>query len=156
MDIIINDQDDMIYLAKLFANLCEKKDTILLNGDLGAGKTFFTKHLASELGVKDNVISPTFTLAKEYVGDLELFHIDAYRLEGSNEDMSYVFDYYANGVTVIEWPEFICDYLPYSYVQLYIEVIGETKRKISLSFINDNKFESVVKEYEQYFNSRYK
>ncbi len=156
MEIIINNQEDMIFLAKLFANSCNKRDVLLLNGDLGAGKTFFTKHFAKEYGVEEDVVSPTFTLAKEYVGKTELYHVDAYRLEGLDEDVSYLFDYYVNGVTIIEWPEFVCDYLPYSYVQMYIEVTGEKSRKITFSFTNSDKLESVVREYEQYFYNRYK
>lgn len=156
MEIIINNLDDMIYLAKLFANNCKKRDVLLLNGDLGAGKTFFAKHFAKEIGINEEVVSPTFTLAKEYESEINFYHVDAYRLEGVDEDASYLFDYFNDGITIIEWPEFISDYIPYSYVQLYIEVTGDYSRKVTFSFANSDSLKVVVDEYEQYFNSRYK
>lgn len=149
MEIIVNNKEEMINIAKMFACLCTKRDVLLLNGDLGAGKTFFTKHFAKALGINDDVNSPTFTLAKEYhTDDISLYHIDAYRLEGVDEDVSYVFDYYEDGITIIEWPEYIDDYLPYSYVQIYIEYLGDESRKVTLSFVNKDELESKVKAYE--------
>ncbi len=148
MQIIVNNKEEMMEIAKMFASLCETKDVILLNGDLGAGKTFFTKHFAKCLGVEDEVMSPTFTLAKEYnCNNTTLYHVDAYRLEDTYEDVSFLFDYYATGITVIEWPEFVSDYLPYSYVQLYIEYLDEESRKITFSFVNKDILESRVKSY---------
>lgn len=148
MQININNKNEMIILAEKLAKLCTKNDVILLNGDLGAGKTFFTKHFAKALGIEDEIVSPTFTLAKEYQkNDVVLYHVDAYRLEGVDEDVSYMFDYYLSGVTVIEWPEFISDYLPYSYVQLYIKTTGEESREITFSFVNKDEFEKKVREY---------
>jgi tRNA threonylcarbamoyladenosine biosynthesis protein TsaE len=83
--------------------------TILLSGDLGAGKTTFAQMLAKQLGVKDNVTSPTFNILKEYECDLGVFyHMDAYRLkDGSDEGEfdDYLYDEYR--VMVIEWPEYI-------------------------------------------------
>ncbi len=148
MEITINNKEEMIKLARMFGELCNKKDVFLLNGDLGAGKTFFTKHFAAALGIKEQVMSPTFTLAKEYhQDDVSLYHVDAYRLEDSCEDVSYLFDYYENGITVIEWPEFVSDYLPYSYVQLYIEYIDECKRKVTVSFVNKDRLREEVRNY---------
>ncbi len=154
MKLTINNKDEMIEIAKMFASLCKTKDVILLNGDLGAGKTFFTKHFAKFLGVNDDVMSPTFTLAKEYEAEgVSFFHVDAYRLEGVEEDVSYLLDYYNNGITVIEWPEYVQDYLPYSYVQLYIEYTGEESRDITFSFVNKDDLESKVKTYGLQFNN---
>lgn len=148
MQINIKNKNEMINLAEQLAKLCSKNDVILLNGDLGAGKTFFTKYFAKALGIKEDIVSPTFTLAKEYQnGDKVLYHVDAYRLEGVEEDVSYMFDYYINGITIIEWPEFISDYLPYSYVQLYIKTTGEESREITFSFVNKDEFEKKVREY---------
>lgn len=148
MQMIVNNKEEMIEVAKMFANLCQVKDVILLNGDLGAGKTFFTKHFAKHLGIDEEIMSPTFTLAKEYEQNgVSLYHVDAYRLEGTTEDVSFLFDYYATGITVIEWPEFVSDFLPYSYVQLYIEHLDEESRKITFSFVNKDDLESKVKSY---------
>lgn len=148
MKLTINNKNEMIEVAKMFASLCKTKDVILLNGDLGAGKTFFTKHFAKFLGIEDEVMSPTFTVAKEYKTDeLNFFHVDAYRLEGVDEDGGYLLDYYNTGITVIEWPEYVQDYLPYSYVQLYIQYTGEETREISFSFVNKDELERKVKSY---------
>lgn len=148
MHMTINNKDEMIKLAEQLAKICSKHDVILLNGDLGAGKTFFTKHFAKALGIKEEIVSPTFTLAKEYQNDdVVFYHVDAYRLEGVEEDVSYMFDYYLNGITIIEWPEFISDYLPYSYVQLYIKNTGEESRDITFSFVNKDEFEKKVRAY---------
>lgn len=153
MEITIRNKDDMLYLASLFAKECKVGDVLLLNGDLGAGKTFFAQAFAKYIGVEEEVVSPTFTIAKEYNGVLPFFHIDAYRLEGIEEDLSFIYDYYESGVTFIEWPEYITNYLAYSYVQLYITVTGENSREISFSFVNSTTLENVVKEYEEYFSN---
>jgi tRNA threonylcarbamoyladenosine biosynthesis protein TsaE len=84
----------------------EQGDVILLAGALGAGKTEFTKGLAEGLGVKDTVVSPTFTLTREYHGRLPLLHVDVYRLESTKEffDLGLDHDLDADeAVTVIEW-----------------------------------------------------
>ncbi len=148
MQITVNNKEEMIDVARMLADICKTKDVILLNGDLGAGKTFFTKHFAHFLGINEAVMSPTFTLAKEYhCENVSLYHVDAYRLEGVEEDVSFLFDYYASGITVIEWPEFVSDYLPYAYVQLYIEHLSEEARKITFSFVNKDELEMKVKSY---------
>lgn len=147
MEKIIKNKQEMIDLARFLASHCKVGDVILLNGDLGAGKTFFTSYFAKELGIREDVTSPTFTIAKEYSGKYDLFHIDAYRLEGLNEDVGYILDYYNEGITVIEWPEYISEYIPYSYIQLYITRIGEEERKVEFSFVNKDELCKVVGEY---------
>ncbi len=147
MEMIVNSKEEMASLAMYIAKHCKIGDVILLNGDLGAGKTFFTSQFAKQLGIKETVTSPTFTIAKEYSGIYELFHIDAYRLEGVEEDVGYILDFYHDGITVIEWPEFITDYIPYSYIQLYITRIGENQRKIDFSFVNKDDLKKVVGSY---------
>ena len=78
--------DDTYYLARKFAQSISKGNVIALIGNLGTGKTTFTKGLAKALGILENVGSPTFKLVSEYVGtDSVLYHIDAYRLEGSKD-----------------------------------------------------------------------
>lgn len=87
-------------------------DVLALEGDLGAGKTTFTKGLAQGLGVKRTVNSPTFTIVKEYVGRLPFYHIDAYRLEDAGEELGFEEYLEGGGVTVVEWPTRIDDLLP--------------------------------------------
>lgn len=99
---------DTYALAEKVAKRLKGGEVILLNGNLGAGKTTFTKGLAKALGVEEVVTSPTFTFMKEYKGRLSLYHFDMYRVE--DEDELYelgLSDYlYMDGVCVIEWNKF--------------------------------------------------
>lgn len=99
-------------LAKKLAKLLQPQDVLALEGDLGAGKTTFTKGIAEGLGIKKTVNSPTFTIIKEYKGTLPLYHMDVYRLEDSDEDLGFEEYFAGNGVTVIEWAHIISDFLP--------------------------------------------
>lgn len=111
-------------LAQKIGSKIQGKTLILLNGDLGAGKTSFTQGLALGLGISKNVSSPTFTLMKNYVGRLPLNHIDAYRLEGHPQDLGFDELFDENSVTVIEWPLFLIDDFPEACLKVNIE-IGE-------------------------------
>lgn len=96
-----NDTQDFAYrLAKEL----QPNDVLTLEGQLGVGKTTFTKGLAKGLDVKRNISSPTFTIVKEYRGRLPLYHMDVYRLENSMEDIGFDDYFFGNGITVIEWP----------------------------------------------------
>lgn len=104
-------------LARKLAQKLTGGEVICLMGELGSGKTTFAQGLAEGLGVKAPIISPTFTLVREYFGRLPLFHIDAYRLNGLNVDeiQSQVglWDYMERGgVVTIEWADLISDALP--------------------------------------------
>ena len=107
---ISNSVEETYALAKSIADKLKVGEVILLNGDLGAGKTTFTKGLAKALEVDDVVTSPTFTFMKEYLGRLPLYHFDMYRV--SDEEELYELglnDYlFMNGVCVIEWNKFEC------------------------------------------------
>src|SRR5699024_12169889 len=97
-------------IATKLAKQLKHGDVINLSGNVGAGKTNFTKGIATGLGVKRAVTSPTFTIIKEYKGRFPLYHIDAYRLEGSEEDIGFEEYMDGDGVTVIEWAGFIEDF----------------------------------------------
>src|SRR5690625_2174104 len=130
-EIVTRDEKETKKLGKLLAQNIDKGDVITLDGDLGAGKTTFTKGVAEGLGVKRTVNSPTFTIIKEYEGDLlPLYHMDVYRLENSDEDIGFDEYFSGDGVTVVEWATFIEDFLPRQRLNIHIEVIDETKRKI--------------------------
>ncbi len=106
---------------------------ILLRGDLGAGKTSLTKSLAQALaGVAENlVLSPTFTLANEYAGQPEIFHLDLYRLPDEEEFFGAGLDEYLRrpGLTVIEWPEKMPEnFWPPQRLELRLLVEGEGRR----------------------------
>src|SRR5699024_5529025 len=99
----INSLSETQALAHRLALLVSSGDVITLEGQLGVGKTTFTKALAEGLGIKDHITSPTFTIIKEYEGVIPLYHMDAYRLEDSEEDIGFDEYFYGDGVTVIEW-----------------------------------------------------
>ncbi|TYS83534.1 tRNA (adenosine(37)-N6)-threonylcarbamoyltransferase complex ATPase subunit type 1 TsaE [Rossellomorea aquimaris] len=119
------------FAEKLAAHL--KPGAVLtLEGDLGAGKTTFTKGLAKGLGVTKTVNSPTFTIIKEYKGRLPLYHMDVYRLDDSFEDLGFDEYFEGEGVTVVEWAHLIQDQLPEELLSLSIYREGDSTRKIVL------------------------
>jgi tRNA threonylcarbamoyladenosine biosynthesis protein TsaE len=112
--------------AKRLASFLKAGDVIALEGDLGAGKTTFTKGLAEGLGITRNVNSPTFTIIKEYQGRLPLYHMDVYRVEDAFEDLGFEEYFEGNGVTVVEWAHLIEAQLPKDLLllQLYLDENG--------------------------------
>ncbi|GAF66673.1 putatice ATPase [Bacillus sp. TS-2] len=106
---------------------------LTLEGDLGAGKTHFTKGIAKGLGVKRVVNSPTFTIIKEYSGRLPLYHMDVYRLDDQFEEIGLEDYFYGQGVTVVEWASKIRPQLPKERLDIEIFRTGDTTRNIILS-----------------------
>ena len=90
----------------------------LLDGDLGAGKTALTQGIAKGLGIRRAVTSPTFTIQKIYHGRLNLYHIDAYRLENTQQDLGFDEFFYDDGLTVIEWAQFVPYLIPEEYLKI--------------------------------------
>ncbi len=129
-------------IASSLADIVQAGDVITLTGELGVGKTHFTKGLAKGLGIIERVTSPTFTIVKEYEGRLPLYHLDVYRLEHSDEDIGFDEYFYGDGVAVIEWAQFIEAFLPEEYLSITIERTGDTAREITV--------EAVGKKYEPY------
>lgn len=105
---------------------------ICLNGDLGSGKTVFSKGFAQAMGI-DEVTSPTFTIIKEYIGELPLYHMDVYRLEDSNENIGIEEYFDKGGVTIIEWADIIKDILPEKRLDITFKITGENKRVMVLT-----------------------
>lgn len=123
-------------LAQKVAQLTYPGLIITLNGDLGAGKTTFTKALAQELGVKARVKSPTFNILNIYQGqDFPIYHFDAYRLEESGALDQGFEDYIGtDGLTLIEWPQYMADLLPNDYLSLnFIRQAGDNQRLIQIT-----------------------
>lgn len=133
----INNLNEMEAFARELADALLPGDVLLLEGDLGAGKTTFTQSLAKALGVKKNVNSPTFTIIKEYQGKHPLYHMDVYRLgEESEEDLGFAEYFYGEGISVVEWAHLIKDQLPDEYIQIEIFHTGaENQRKLKLKII---------------------
>ncbi len=139
--------DETISLGEKIAKLFQPGDVITLEGDLGAGKTHFTKGVAKELEVKRVVNSPTFTIIKEYSGRIPLYHMDVYRLEHSDEDLG--FDEYFNGqgVTVIEWASIIEEQLPEERLDIVIRIGIDGERSFIFTPRGD-RYDLLCKEFE--------
>lgn len=119
-------------LSEKLGQLVEPQDVLILEGDLGAGKTTFTKGLAKGLGVKRVVNSPTFNIIKEYKGKIPLYHMDVYRLAESEEDLGFDEYFYGEGVTVVEWAHLIEQFLPESLLKISLFHTGDDTRRIVL------------------------
>ena len=131
-EIIMNSVDDTERFAVTLAKLLEAQDTITLEGDVGAGKTTFTKALAKGLGVKRTVNSPTFTIIKQYEGRLPFNHLDVYRLAESDEDLGWDELFYGDAVSVVEWAHLIEQDLPQNRLAIEIYRIGDNERRFVL------------------------
>lgn len=127
--ITTNNELDTIELAQNFESEKFPNMVICLEGDLGSGKTIFTKGFANALGIEENVTSPTFNIIKEYTtGELPLYHMDVYRLDGKVDDLG-IEDYYnKGGITIIEWSDMIQEYLPEERLDIKIKILDEDTR----------------------------
>jgi len=137
----INSEQETEMLALQIADQLKPADVLTLEGDLGAGKTTFTKSVAKGLGITRNVNSPTFTILKQYEGRLSLNHLDVYRLEGTDEDLGWDELFYGDAVSIIEWAHLIEEDLPPERLAIQIKRLGEDKRMFT--------FEPFGKRYEQ-------
>ena len=126
---------ETLELGRKLSSLLPDGITLLLQGDLGAGKTTLVRGIASGLHIKDVVQSPTFNIMKIYLkGDRPLIHIDAYRLADINTDIG-LDEYigYETGITVIEWPNFISKLIPQFSIEVNITNDGDDNRTIAFS-----------------------
>ena len=125
-------EKETIELAQNFESEKFPNMIICLDGELGSGKTVFTKGIANALGVKESITSPTFTIIKEYDGELPLYHMDVYRLNGSVEGTGIEEYFHKGGVVVIEWADMIHDILPEERLDIKFKVVGENSRVLIL------------------------
>ncbi|QPS98682.1 tRNA (adenosine(37)-N6)-threonylcarbamoyltransferase complex ATPase subunit type 1 TsaE [Staphylococcus equorum] len=129
----IKDLDGMAVFATTLAKYLSAGDLVLLNGDLGAGKTTLSQFIGKALGVKRNINSPTFNIIKSYQGsNLRLHHMDCYRLEDSEEDLGFDEYFEDEAVILIEWSQFISEFLPPSSLTINITTLNESERNIEL------------------------
>ncbi|ANU26408.1 tRNA (adenosine(37)-N6)-threonylcarbamoyltransferase complex ATPase subunit type 1 TsaE [Planococcus versutus] len=142
---MLNSPEETENFAICLAKLLKSGDLLTLEGDLGAGKTTFTKGLAKGLGIQRMVNSPTFTLLKQYSGRLELNHFDVYRLENSDEDIGFEEFFTSDAVTVVEWARFIEEYLPKERLEITINRQSDQERKMSLTPIG-RRYENLCRE----------
>lgn len=137
-------EKETIDLGYKIGKKLEKGMCITLVGDLAGGKTTFTKGIGKALNIKEVINSPTFTILKIYDGDLKLYHIDAYRLEGCKYDLG-LDEYLDEGVMIVEWPVYYQDYLPNEYLEISFKYIDDNTREITLNPIGE-KYKELVKE----------
>ena len=120
-------------LGERLGRLARPNDVFALSGELGAGKTVLARGIAAGLGLDaDEISSPTFIIFREHVGGrMPMFHVDLYRLEGADPtNTGWEEALEAGGVTVIEWPDRAGDALPEDRVDVRLEHIADTKRRI--------------------------
>ncbi len=131
--ITLKDELDTIELAQNLESEKFPNMIICLNGELGSGKTVFTKAFASSLGITDTITSPTFSIIKEYNGELPLYHMDVYRLDGNTSGVN-IEDYFTKGgIVVIEWADTIKDILPKERLDIKFKVLDENKRVLVIT-----------------------
>ena len=139
-------EEDTLELAQNFESEKFPNMVICLEGELGCGKTVFVKGFASALGIDENVTSPTFNLVKEYLdGEMPLFHMDVYRLQGACENVGFDEYFSRGGVSIVEWSDLICTCLPEERLLIKFKVIDENTRLII--------FEPHGKQYEDLCDS---
>lgn len=130
-------------LGHRLAELLSIGDTLLLKGDLGAGKTTITKGIAAGLHIHEKVNSPTFNIMKIYLrGAKPLFHIDAYRLENNSDDIGLDEFIGTEGISVIEWPQYIEHLLPKTYLEIVIKHLDLDRREITMT--GEGHYEAIV------------
>ncbi|MBS7260370.1 MAG: tRNA (adenosine(37)-N6)-threonylcarbamoyltransferase complex ATPase subunit type 1 TsaE [Treponema sp.] len=126
--------EETIELGRKIGRLLKKGDIIAMQGTLAAGKTTITKGIAESLGVLDTITSPTFCLISEYEGKMPLYHMDVYRLEGTDDFENLGTDdmLYGDGVSIIEWSEKIMDALPKKTIILKLEPQEDGSRIVTI------------------------
>ncbi len=126
--------EETIELGKKIGKLLKKGDIIAMQGTLAAGKTTITKGIAQALGITETITSPTFCLISEYEGTMPLYHMDVYRLDGTEDFINLGTDdmLYGDGVSIIEWSEKIMEELPSSTIILKITPQEDGKRLIEI------------------------
>ncbi len=136
-ELIIKTPDEMIDLGEKIGKKLKANMVILLEGDLGAGKTTLTKGIAKGLDIKEIINSPTFTILKIHQGRLTLYHMDVYRLNNDSGD-EYLEEYFeSGGVTIIEWAHQVDSILPKEYLLITIDYLEDGNRRVTLEGNNE-------------------
>ncbi|MEA5471526.1 tRNA (adenosine(37)-N6)-threonylcarbamoyltransferase complex ATPase subunit type 1 TsaE [Spirulina sp. 06S082] len=136
----LENAEETLELGRELGRSLPVNTTILLFGDLGAGKTTLVQGLGEGLGIRDPIVSPTFTLINEYLeGRLPLYHLDLYRLEpedvlGITPEIYWEGIEVTPGITAIEWPQRL-PYKPPTYLEIYLEFSGDRARQIRLNSV---------------------
>ncbi|MCB9499432.1 MAG: tRNA (adenosine(37)-N6)-threonylcarbamoyltransferase complex ATPase subunit type 1 TsaE [Erysipelotrichaceae bacterium] len=148
-------KEETIKLGKLISGFLSRGSIITLTGDLGAGKTTFTKGVGAGLGIEDDINSPTFNILKCYFHKpLSLYHIDAYRLEDvapvqKNIGLEEVIE--GDGVCLIEWPMFIKEFIPNGSLNVDLHLVANDERLLTFS-TNNKGFTGLFEKLEEKYH----
>ena len=146
---VSHNEEETKKIASTLASKLEQGDIVVLSGDLGSGKTKFTEGFLSYWGLEDEISSPTFTIVNEHKKDsTNIYHLDVYRLEDKGEFYAIGgYEYFANGICVIEWGELIEDILPNNYIKISF---SKDENNMSIRYLNikayGERLEQVIKE----------
>ncbi len=146
------DEKMLSEIAAKLASLLFCKSAVLLFGDLGAGKTTFTRYLVAALnGDPRRVTSPTFTIVNEYNAKMKVYHVDLFRLEASELEELPIEDYLeSDGVCVVEWPEKLGSYMPLEFFEVRLDFVDEQHRNVEITS-KGGKFERLLKNRGEIF-----
>ena len=145
MQLISNSEEETKNIAKKIASQLKVKDIVILEGDLGAGKTKFTEGILEYFNLQDEISSPTFTIVNEYnTSKFNIYHFDVYRL--ADIDEFYAMggeEYFEKGICIIEWGEIIEECLPKDYIKINIsqDLENENIRKLDIEMYGDIKID---------------
>ena len=127
--ITTHNEEDTMEIAQNIESEKFPNMVICLTGDLGSGKTIFTKGFADALGIEENITSPTFNIIKEYsAGECPLYHMDLYRLDGDVKNIGLEEYFTKCGVVIIEWADMALDYLPDERLEINFKIVDEDTR----------------------------
>jgi len=143
-EIVINNLDEMKSFAEEIGKSIFPGFLLCLEGDLGAGKTTFTKFFGASIGITEVINSPTFTILKIYEGVNVLYHMDVYRLENIGYDYELDDYIYGDGVSVIEWYQYISSMLPKELLKIAINVNDSGERIVTIN--GEGRYEKIVKD----------
>ena len=146
----LNSLHDTERLAETLSKVITGGTVILLSGDLGSGKTTFSQFLGKYLGVKRHMTSQTFNIIKSYNANIKLHHMDCYRLEDSDEDLG--FDEYFNDtdIALVEWPQFIAEFLPDEVININIKYLDESERLVEIEASGEENIKIAEVVYDQF------
>lgn len=139
-------EEELLALGERLGRILQKDDVLILTGELGAGKTTFTKGLAKGLDIRQMIKSPTYTIVREYEGRLPLYHLDVYRIEGDADSIDLDEFLFGGGVTVIEWGHLLGEDLPDSYLEL--EILKEADGRCLQFIAHGSRAEQLIKELQ--------
>ena len=146
--------EDTMNIAKSLAKLLNKGDSVVLTGNLGAGKTKFVEGFLSYFGIQNEISSPTFNIVNEYETKNEsIYHFDVYRLEDSDEFYAIGGEeYFDKGICLIEWGETLEEVLPKNYIQITFIKDPSDENKRILEFQSFGNTEVILKKLKEELN----